>query len=92
MGYSGAGSVRADRKELGALNAQEKIMPAVKQHLYRIRDVQTILGCSRSFVVQLIESGSLTRINLTPSTIRIPAEDVQRYLDLLGVDSDIEQG
>jgi excisionase family DNA binding protein len=86
------GSVRADRKELGASNAQEKIMPAVKQHLYRIRDVQTILGCSRSFVVQLIESGSLTRINLTPTTIRIPAEDVQRYLDLLGVDSDIEQG
>jgi hypothetical protein len=42
--------------------------------------------------VQLIESGSLTRINLTPTTIRIPAEDVHRYLDLLGVDSDIEQG
>ena len=65
-------------------------MPAVKQHLFRIRDVQTILGCSRSFVVQLIEAGVLARVDLTPSTIRIPAGDVQRYLDSLGVDADIE--
>jgi excisionase family DNA binding protein len=65
-------------------------MSQVRPHLYRIRDVQTILGCSRSFVVQLIEAGNLTRIDLTPSTIRIPAADVQRYLDGLGVDSDIE--
>lgn len=66
-------------------------MPQIRQHLYRIRDVQTILGCSRSFVVQLIEAGIFTRVDLTPSTIRIPANDVQRYLDGLGVDADIEQ-
>jgi len=66
-------------------------MSQVRQHLFRIRDVQTILGCSRSFVVQLIEAGTLSRVDLTPTTIRIPAADVQRYLDGLGVDSDIEQ-
>lgn len=65
-------------------------MTTVRQHLFRIRDVQQILGCSRSFVVQLIESGALSRVDLTPKTIRVPAADVQRYLESLGVDADIE--
>jgi excisionase family DNA binding protein len=63
----------------------------LKQHLYRIRDVQTILGCSRSFVMQLIESGALRRINLTPTTIRVPTEDVQRLLKSFGIDSHTEE-
>ena len=61
-------------------------MNQVKQHLYRVRDVQTTLGCSRSFVVQLMEAGVLTRVELTPTTIRIPAKDVERYLKSLGIE------